>query len=213
MLETHSQPGCRHNYIYTRGVITFTYFSGQPHRRRSIKSASSIKSLVRKNDRPAEISTNGSIPAALVQPAGIDCTSPFVLKNYTRSSPQLLRYSTSSNSCPNSGWNGWVTRKCFFAPLSCGVVDNAIQLVLRTADWNSATRVSGFYDSHQRSTHSTNVEIVEGSLQCWTPSFQPGTGNAGSEFTEGRASTATALHSKGLPSRSKIHPRRATSRI
>ena|SRR5881409_836339 len=95
--------------------ITFTRFYRQPHRRRSSKSASSIKSLVRKNDRPAEISTNGSTPAALVQPAGIDRTSPFVLKKYTRSSPQLLRYSTSSNSCPNSGWNGWVTRKCLFA--------------------------------------------------------------------------------------------------
>src|SRR6266481_550433 len=121
----------RHNYIYNSGVITFTYFCGRPHRRRSSNSARSIKSLVRKNDRPAEISTDGSTPAALVQPAGIDCTSPFMLKKYTRSSPQLLLYSTSSNSCPNSGWNGWVTRKCFFALLSCGVVDDAIQPILR----------------------------------------------------------------------------------
>jgi hypothetical protein len=46
--------------------------------------------------------------------------------------------------------------------------------------------------------HIRQTLIVDGTLQSCTTAFQPGTGNAGSEFAEGGTSTAAALHTEGL---------------
>src|SRR6516165_840890 len=65
----------------------------------------------------------------------------------------------------------------------------------------------GFHDSDQRGTHSANPQILGGSLQRRPPTLQSWARNTGSEFTEGRGSGPTALHSERLPSCCNFHSR------
>ncbi len=147
-----------------------------------------------------------------------------LLKIGIRISPRTVRrYLPKSPLRPADSKQRWMTfvRNHARAIIACEffvVVTARFQLapsefLLRTIDRDSASRVSGFHDSGQRSTHSRDAQIVDRSLQSWTSTFQPRTRNAGREFAQGGASTATALHSEGLPSRSDIYPGRLASRV
>src|SRR5262252_2189150 len=70
-----------------------------------------------------------------------------------------------------------------------------------------------FHHSDQRGTHSANAQMLGGALQSRASALRSWTWNTGSEFTEGRASSTTALHSEGLPSCGDIDPRWSASRV
>ena len=74
-------------------------------------------------------------------------------------------------------------------------------------------RMLGFQYSDQRGTHSANAQVLGGTLQSCPPTFQSWTRDTGSEFTQGRPASPTALHSERLPSRSDIDPWWPPSRI
>src|SRR5215471_16809566 len=72
-------------------------------------------------------------------------------------------------------------------------LENSLQIapskfLLRATDRKRSSRVLGFHDSLQRRPHSTNAQIMDGTLQSWTSTFPPRTGNAGSEFAKSRRS-------------------------
>src|SRR5215204_874929 len=97
----------RHNLLNISGIIIFTVAqSVKP----SINRRSSTRSANRNGDRPAAIVTNASSSAASVQPTGSENCWPSSSRKNTRSSDQVYRTARNTNSHPDQGWNGCVTR-------------------------------------------------------------------------------------------------------
>src|SRR6516162_900803 len=94
-------------------------------RQPSASRASASRSATRNGHRPAATATNTSGPAASVQPTGSECCLPPASRKNTRSSAQVWRTATNTNSRPDHGWNGWVTRTIRCAAAGSGVVDDA----------------------------------------------------------------------------------------
>ncbi len=91
------------------------------------KSASASRSVTRSRDRPAATVTNGSAAAASVHAAGSPHSSPSSPTTNTRSSPQVLRRKANTNSWPDHGWNGWVTRTRSCSTGRPGALDGSVQ--------------------------------------------------------------------------------------
>jgi hypothetical protein len=75
-----------------------------------INRRSSTRSANRNGEWPAAIATNASGSAASVQPTGSENCLPSPSRKNTRSSDHVCRTARNTNSRPNHGWNGCVTR-------------------------------------------------------------------------------------------------------
>src|SRR6266545_433177 len=118
-LKAESGLQLRHSWPYTP--------ESSPARSRSRSPASSSSSPTCSGERPAATTTNGSTGPASVQPAGRPPMLPSPSKKNTRSSPQVVRRKAKSNSRPDSGWNGCVTRTRPGAPCGSPAVDDSVQ--------------------------------------------------------------------------------------
>ncbi len=99
-----------------------------------------MRSLTRNGERPPAITTNTSGSARSVHPTGIECWKPSSSTKNPRSSPHVWRRPANTNSRPNLGWNGWVTRTVLFPESSWGVVDGLVQQFGRELLQHAATR-------------------------------------------------------------------------
>jgi Domain of unknown function (DUF4158) len=124
--------------------------------RPSINRPSSTRSANRNGHRPAAIVTNASGSTTSVQPTGSEnCRASSSRKN-TRSCDQFCRTERNTNSRPDHGWNGWVTRTIRSSPTGWSAVDDSGQRVVRDDDRPVQDRVRArrFPVSHRTDRHS-----------------------------------------------------------
>ena len=141
----------RHHCLYGIDRIYFTHLPGLDGAILASNCANSHRSSARNRLRPAATTTNGSSRTRSVQLAGRAIRWPSSKWKNTRSSPQLLRYTSNSNSRPNKGWKGCVTRKRRRAMSASGVVDDGCQSVCGTPNRvHSAGMSESFRDSQRR---------------------------------------------------------------
>ena len=117
----------RHNLLNGSGRIRLTPRSPGSGRQPSASRARASRSATLNGHRPAATVTNTSGPAASVQPTGSECCLASSSRKNTRSSAQVWRTATNTNSRPDHGWNGCVTRTIRCAAAGSGVVDDARQ--------------------------------------------------------------------------------------
>ena len=95
----------RHNPADTHDIIPLTDPAAARRRPRSraTRSAAASRSAVRNGTPPPAATTNGSGATASVHAAGSDITSPPGTRKNTRSTSQVRRRCTNSNSRPDHG--------------------------------------------------------------------------------------------------------------
>jgi len=150
----------RHHCLYGIDRIYFTHLPGLDGAILASNCANSHRSSARNRLRPAATTTNGSSRTRSVQLAGRAIRWPSSKWKNTRSSPQLLRYTSNSNSRPNKGWKGCVTRKRRRAMSASGVVDDGCQSVLRASRRHHSAGLLEPFRDLQRQASEENSGLV-----------------------------------------------------
>lgn len=117
----------RHNRLYRLHIFFLTQRQRVHGLIVRISCASSNSSLGRNAARPAATTLNASSATRSVQFAGTERKRPDSSWNQALSSRQFWPRMTRSNSWPNNGWCGCVTRKGRRSTSPCGAVDCSLQ--------------------------------------------------------------------------------------